>query len=43
MPHPTTRDEAKLQFCAFDLMFHDGEDLRGLPMLDRKKRLGSEP
>jgi bifunctional non-homologous end joining protein LigD len=33
------RDEAKLQYCAFDLMFHDGEDLRGLPLLERKKRL----
>src|SRR6266404_1126307 len=35
------RHEAKLQYCAFDLMFHDGEDLRGLPLLDRKKRLKS--
>jgi bifunctional non-homologous end joining protein LigD len=33
------RNEAKLQYCAFDLMFHDGEDLRGLPLLERKKRL----
>jgi bifunctional non-homologous end joining protein LigD len=33
------RNEAKLQFCAFDLMFHEGEDLRGLPLLERKKRL----
>ncbi len=24
------RNETKLQYCAFDLMFHDGEDLRGL-------------
>jgi ATP-dependent DNA ligase len=23
------RHEAKLLYCAFDLMFHDGEDLRG--------------
>jgi bifunctional non-homologous end joining protein LigD len=33
------RHEAKLLYCAFDLMFHDGEDLRGLTMLERKKRL----
>ena len=33
------RNEAKLQYCAFDLMFHDGVDLRGLPLLERKKRL----
>jgi bifunctional non-homologous end joining protein LigD len=33
------RNEAKLQYCAFDLMFHDGEDLRELPLLERKKRL----
>jgi bifunctional non-homologous end joining protein LigD len=33
------RNEAKLQYCAFDLMFHDGEDLRGLSLLERKTRL----
>jgi bifunctional non-homologous end joining protein LigD len=33
------RREAKLQYCAFDLMFLDGEDLRGLTLLERKKRL----
>ena len=33
------RREAKLQYCAFDLMFHDGADLRSLPLLERKKRL----
>jgi len=33
------RQEAKLLYCAFDLMFHDGEDLRGLTLLERKKRL----
>src|SRR5215208_3107248 len=33
------RHEAKLQYCAFDLMFQDGEDLRNLPLLERKKRL----
>jgi bifunctional non-homologous end joining protein LigD len=33
------RKKAKLQYCAFDLLFHNGEDLRGLPLLERKKRL----
>jgi bifunctional non-homologous end joining protein LigD len=33
------RREAKLQYCAFDLIFHAGDDLRGLPLLERKKRL----
>jgi bifunctional non-homologous end joining protein LigD len=33
------RHEAKLLFCAFDLMFHGGEDLRDLTLLERKKRL----
>jgi bifunctional non-homologous end joining protein LigD len=33
------RHEAKLQYCAFDLMVHDGKDLRGLTLLERKKRL----
>jgi bifunctional non-homologous end joining protein LigD len=33
------RHEARLLYCAFDLMFADGEDLRGLPLLERKKRL----
>jgi bifunctional non-homologous end joining protein LigD len=33
------RREAKLQYCAFDLMFHNEEDLRGLTLLERKKRL----
>jgi bifunctional non-homologous end joining protein LigD len=35
------RHEAKLQYCAFDLMFQDGDDLRDLPLLERKKRLKS--
>jgi bifunctional non-homologous end joining protein LigD len=26
-------------FYAFDLLWHEGEDLRGLPLLDRKQRL----
>jgi len=33
------RHEAKLLYCVFDLMFADGEDLRALPLLERKKRL----
>jgi bifunctional non-homologous end joining protein LigD len=33
------RHEAKLLYCAFDLMFLDGQDLRGLTLLERKKRL----
>ena len=33
------RHDAKLQYCAFDLMFQDGEDLRGLTLIERKKRL----
>jgi bifunctional non-homologous end joining protein LigD len=33
------RHEAKLLYCAFDLMFENDEDLRKLPLLDRKKRL----
>jgi bifunctional non-homologous end joining protein LigD len=30
------REEAKLLYCAFDLMFCDGEDLRDLTLLERK-------
>jgi bifunctional non-homologous end joining protein LigD len=33
------RHKAKLVYCAFDLMFCDGEDLRKLTLLERKKRL----
>jgi bifunctional non-homologous end joining protein LigD len=33
------RHEAKLLYCAFDLMFCDGKDLRGLTLLERKKHL----
>jgi bifunctional non-homologous end joining protein LigD len=35
------RHEAKLLYCVFDMMFCDGEDLRALPLLERKKRLRS--
>lgn len=33
------RRQAKLRYFAFDLMFQDGEDLRVLPLMERKKRL----
>src|SRR5271165_6503543 len=34
------QDEAtRLQYCAFDLLFLDGEDVRRLPLLDRKRLL----
>jgi bifunctional non-homologous end joining protein LigD len=33
------RQQAKLQYYAFDLMFQDGDDIRGLSLLERKKRL----
>jgi bifunctional non-homologous end joining protein LigD len=33
------RHEAKLLYCAFDLMFSDGEDLRKQSLLVRKERL----
>jgi bifunctional non-homologous end joining protein LigD len=29
----------ELQYCAFDLLYHDGEDLRDLPLSQRKARL----
>lgn len=28
-----------LRYCAFDIMFLDGQDLRGLPLVERKKHL----
>ncbi|MGA7323146.1 MAG: non-homologous end-joining DNA ligase, partial [Rhodomicrobium sp.] len=33
------RSEAKLLYCLFDIMFLDGEDLRSLPLPQRKDRL----
>ena len=33
------RAAASLRYCIFDLMFLDGEDLRGLPLVERKARL----
>ena len=35
------RHKARLLYCAFDLMFQDGDDLRGFTLLERKKRLKS--
>jgi bifunctional non-homologous end joining protein LigD len=35
------RSKAKLQYCAFDLMFLDSEDLRDCPLTERKSRLKS--
>src|SRR6201992_1202145 len=35
------RHEAKLLYCAFDLMFANGVDLRKQPLLERKKRLSA--
>jgi bifunctional non-homologous end joining protein LigD len=35
------RHKARLLYCAFDLMFQDGDDLRGLTLLERKRRLKS--
>ncbi|HZZ59741.1 MAG TPA: non-homologous end-joining DNA ligase [Roseiarcus sp.] len=33
------RGEARLVYCLFDVMALDGEDLRGLPLIERKERL----
>jgi bifunctional non-homologous end joining protein LigD len=33
------RAEATLRYCIFDLMFLDGQDLRSLPLIERKERL----
>jgi len=33
------RSQASLRYCLFDLMFLDGDDVRGLPLLERKQRL----
>jgi bifunctional non-homologous end joining protein LigD len=33
------RHEAKLLYCVFDLMFYNGDDLRGLTLLERKEQL----
>ena len=35
------RHEARLAYCVFDLMFAGGEDLRNLPLTERKERLKS--
>ena len=33
------RHDSKLLYCVFALMFHNGEDLRGATLLERKERL----
>jgi bifunctional non-homologous end joining protein LigD len=33
------RSSANLHYCVFDIMFLGGEDLRDLPLTERKKRL----
>jgi bifunctional non-homologous end joining protein LigD len=33
------RTAANLRYCMFDIMFLDGQDLRNLPLLERKERL----
>ena len=33
------RSSANLHYCVFDIMFLDGNDLRGLPLVERKERL----
>ncbi len=33
------RATANLRYCVFDLMFLDGKDLRGFPLIERKERL----
>jgi bifunctional non-homologous end joining protein LigD len=33
------RHQAKLRYYAFDVMFHDGNDLRALSLIERKRRL----
>jgi bifunctional non-homologous end joining protein LigD len=33
------REEVPLRYCVFDIMFAGGEDLRGLPLIERKMRL----
>src|SRR3979490_1568636 len=37
------RHEAKLLYCAFDLMFENAVDLRKQPLLERKKRPKGHP
>ena len=33
--------QSRLAYFVFDLLFHDGEDLRKLPLVERKKRLAT--
>ena len=36
---PLMRRRQDVSFYAFDLLWHDGEDLRPLPLVERKRRL----
>lgn len=36
---PDAKAQKQIVFYVFDLLFENGEDLRGLPLLDRKQRL----
>ncbi len=36
-----SRRGAKLCLCLFDIMFDDGEDVRGLPLFERRDRLNA--
>jgi bifunctional non-homologous end joining protein LigD len=38
-PGETLRREVRVFYYVFDVMHHDGEDLRGLPLLERKRIL----
>src|SRR6476660_2942868 len=35
-----TRRDCDATLCAFDILFDDGRDLRGQPLLERRRRLG---
>jgi hypothetical protein len=37
--HPR-QHEGEVEFYAFDLIEHDGDDLRGVALIERKQRLG---
>src|SRR5690606_23159168 len=38
---PDAKAQAKIVYFVFDLLALDGEDLRGLPLLERKRRLAT--
>ena len=37
------RETSRLLYCVFDLLYLDGEDLRGKPLLERKAQLEQHP